>query len=139
MTMDVPMVWTTTYSMLRQMFLRRDIIGNILATSDRNNQIITDLDEEQWKIVNDLVVVLEPFTITILTLSEEKMPLVSLLKPLLWQLVSAHLKVLEDDSDNARMFKATLSQQLCVRYSDPKLSLLLQIATALDPRYFSKP
>lgn len=135
MVMDLPSVWTSTYTMLQQMIPRREIISSILATSERNNHIVTDLDEEQWKIVNDLVEVLQPFTITILTLSEEKMPLVSLLKPLLWQLVSAHLKVSDSDSSTARLFKESLSEMLCERYSDSNVSLLLQIATTLDPRY----
>lgn len=82
----------------------------------------------------DLVNVLEPFKVTIMTLSEEKMPLISLLKPLLWQLVSSHLKVKEDDSEIARSFKESLSDMLCERYADSNVTLLLQIATTLDPR-----
>jgi hypothetical protein len=135
MIMDYPSVWTSTYTMLQQMIPRRDIITTILSGIDGIDLNAIDLNDEQWQIVIDLVDVLEPFKVTIMTLSEEKMPLISLLKPLLWQLVSAHLKVKEGDSDIARSFKESLSEMLCERYSDPNVSLLLQIATTLDPRY----
>lgn len=115
------------------MIPRQEIISSILSEISDVNQN-TDLTEDQWQIVNDLVDVLEPFKVTIMTLSEEKMPLISLLKPLLWQLVSAHLKIKESDSETARTFKESLSQMLYDRYADPNVSLLLQIATTLDPR-----
>lgn len=135
MTIDMPSIWTSTYTMLQQMIPRRELISTVLSDSERNIEIVSDLDEEEWKAITDLVEVLQPFTITILTLSEEKMPLVSLLKPLLWQLVSSHLKVLDTDSPNARTFKKSLSGQLYERYTESKVNILLQIATALDPRY----
>lgn len=135
MVMDYPNVWTSTYTMLQQMIPRREVITMVLSNIDGIDQIDQiDLNDEQWQIVNDLVDVLEPFKVTIMTLSEEKMPLISLLKPLLWQLVSAHLKVKEEDSVTARAFKETLSDMLCHHYSDPNVNLLLQIATTLDPR-----
>jgi hypothetical protein len=51
-----------------------------------------------------------------MTLSEEKTPLISLLKPLLWQLNSSHLKVKEADSETARAFKEALSESLSDRW-----------------------
>lgn len=53
--------------------------------------------------------------VTIMTLSEEKTPLISLLKPLLWQLNSSHLKPKEGDSETARSFKEALSESLSER------------------------
>lgn len=51
-----------------------------------------------------------------MTLSEEKTPLISLLKPLLWQLNSSHLKPKEGDSETARSFKEALSESLSERW-----------------------
>lgn len=132
--MDYPSVWTSTYNMLEQMVLRRNIVTSILESMEGVDQEIVDLTNDQWKIVEDLVNVLEPFKVTIMTLSEEKMPLISLLKPLLWQLVSSHLKIKESDSEKAKSFKESLSDMLCNRYADYNVTLLLQIATTLDPR-----
>lgn len=134
MVMDYPGVWTSTYNMMEQIALRRNIISSILESIEGNEPEVIDLSPDQWKIVEDLVNVLEPFKVTIMTLSEEKMPLISLLRPLLWQLVSSHLKVKDSDSETARSFKESLSDMLCERYADYNVTLLLQIATTLDPR-----
>ncbi|KZC14087.1 PREDICTED: zinc finger BED domain-containing protein 1-like [Dufourea novaeangliae] len=139
MLMDYPPVWTSTYNMLEQIVLRRNIVTSILESMEGVDQEMVDVTNEQWKIIEDLVTVLEPFKVTIMTLSEEKMPLISLLKPLLWQLVSSHLKVKETDSDIARSFKESLSDMLCDRYADYNVTLLLQIATTLDPRFKQLP
>lgn len=134
--LDYPAVWISTYTMLEQMIARRNMIASILESMEGIDQEMFEITNEQWKIMEDIVNVLEPFKVTIMTLSEEKMPLISLLKPLLWQLVSSHLKVKESDSDTAKTFKESLSNMLCDRYEDDNVTLLLQIATTLDPRYF---
>ncbi|XP_043503910.1 E3 SUMO-protein ligase ZBED1-like isoform X1 [Polistes fuscatus] len=136
---DYPGVWTSTYNMMEQIVQRHNIISSILDNVESNEQETIDLSPEEWRIVEDLVNVLEPFKVTIMTLSEEKMPLISLLRPLLWQLVSSHLKVKESDSDIARSFKESLSEMLYERYSDYNVNLLLQIATTLDPRFKQLP
>ncbi|XP_032666252.1 zinc finger BED domain-containing protein 1 isoform X2 [Odontomachus brunneus] len=139
MLIDYPSVWMSTYTMLEQMVMRRNIIVSILDNMEGIDQEIIELTNEQWKIMEDLVNVLEPFKVTIMTLSEEKMPLISLLKPLLWQLVSAHLKVKDTDNEVAKSFKESLSNMLYERYSNNDVSLLLQIATTLDPRFKQLP
>ncbi|XP_068972598.1 E3 SUMO-protein ligase ZBED1-like [Bombus flavifrons] len=139
MLMDYPPIWTSTYNMLEQMVLRRNIVTSILESMEGIDQEVVDLTNDQWKIVEDLVNVLEPFKVTIMTLSEEKIPLISLLKPLLWQLVSSHLKIKESDSEKAKAFKESLSDMLCDRYADYNVTLLLQIATTLDPRFKQLP
>ncbi|XP_066599630.1 E3 SUMO-protein ligase ZBED1-like isoform X2 [Prorops nasuta] len=139
MVMDYPSVWTSTYNMLEQIALRRNIVTSILESMEGVDQEVIDLTNEQWRIVEDLVNVLEPFKVTIMTLSEEKMPLISLLKPLLWQLVSSHLKVKETDTETAKSFKESLADMLCDRYAEGNVTLLLQIATTLDPRFNQLP
>ncbi|KAL0125543.1 hypothetical protein PUN28_004570 [Cardiocondyla obscurior] len=137
--LDYPAVWISTYTMLEQMIARRDMIISILESMEGIDQEMFEITNEQWKIMEDIVNVLEPFKVTIMTLSEEKMPLISLLKPLLWQLVSSHLKVKESDSDTAKTFKESLSKMLYDRYADYNVTLLLQIATTLDPRFKAMP
>ncbi|XP_067011114.1 E3 SUMO-protein ligase ZBED1 [Anabrus simplex] len=133
--LDYPKVWTSTYMMLEQLLMRRSFLSSILDTLDLMDREPFTLSDAEWKIVEDLVMVLEPFKVTIMTLSEEKTPLISLLKPLLWQLNSSHLKVKDSDSENARNFKCSLSENLSTRYSDQSVNLLLQMATTLDPRF----
>lgn len=138
MFLDYPAVWISTYMMLEQVIARRSMITSILENMEGIDQEMFEITNEQWKIMEDIVNVLAPFKVTIMTLSEEKTPLISLLKPLLWQLVSSHLKVKETDSDTAKTFKESLSDMLCERYSDYSVTLLLQIATTLDPRYINQ-
>ena len=123
--------------MLEQIIARRNMIVSILESTDGINHEMFEISNEQWKIMEDIVNVLAPFKVTIMTLSEEKMPLISLLKPLLWQLVSSHLKVKESDSNTAKTFKESLSDMLFERYADYNVTLFLQIATTLDPRYIN--
>ncbi|XP_012528947.1 zinc finger BED domain-containing protein 1 [Monomorium pharaonis] len=137
--LDYPAVWMSTYTMLEQLLARRSMITSILEGIEGIDHEMFEISNEQWKIMEDIVNVLEPFKVTIMTLSEEKMPLISLLKPLLWQLVSSHLKVKESDSDIAKSFKESLSDMLCERYADYNVTLLLQIATTLDPRFKAMP
>lgn len=137
--LDYPAIWISTYTMLEQMIARRNIIPSILEGIEGIDQSMFEITNEQWKIMEDIVNVLTPFKVTIMTLSEEKMPLISLLKPLLWQLVSSHLKVKESDSDTAKTFKESLSDKLYEQYADFTVTLLLQIATTLDPRFKAMP
>ncbi|XP_046392790.1 E3 SUMO-protein ligase ZBED1 [Ischnura elegans] len=139
--LDYPKAWASTYVMLERFLEREKILTNFFAGEDIEN--VTGerfppnvvLTPEEWAVVRDVVIVLEPFKVTIMTLSEEKTPLISLLKPLLWQLVSTHLKTKDTDSTVARELKEALSESLCTQYSDSEVSLLLQTATTLDPRF----
>ncbi|XP_014230778.1 zinc finger BED domain-containing protein 1-like [Trichogramma pretiosum] len=140
MTIDSPAIWTTTYSMLKQIFLHREILTSFFTKADhRVNLCHLELSEEEWQIISDLLDVLQPLQVTLITLSEEKMPLISLLKPLLWQLVSTHLKVKEEDSTISKSLKESLINMLCNKYADQDVSLLLQISTTLDPRFKNVP
>ncbi|KYM84659.1 PREDICTED: zinc finger BED domain-containing protein 1-like [Atta cephalotes] len=137
--LDYPAIWISTYTMLEQIIARRNMIVSILESTDGIDHEMFEISNEQWKIMEDIVNVLAPFKVTIMTLSEEKMPLISLLKPLLWQLVSSHLKVKESDSNTAKTFKESLSDMLFERYADYNVTLFLQIATTLDPRFKTMP
>ncbi|XP_054290124.1 E3 SUMO-protein ligase ZBED1-like isoform X2 [Macrosteles quadrilineatus] len=138
---DYPKVWISTYQMLENFIARRQVLSSILdniesATLDR--EAIT-LSEGDWALMADVVEVLEPFKVTAMTLSEEKAPLVSLIKPLLSQLLNSHLKEKADDSMNAQVFKGALKTFLSEKYQEPAVDQLLQIATTMDPRFKSLP
>lgn len=138
---DYPKVWISTYAMLEQFHARRTVFNAVLeniepSAYDRELLLFT---ENEWALIEDVVTVLEPFKVTTMTLSEEKAPLISLLKPLIWQLVSSHLKVRESDSVVAQHFKTSLSESLTHRYSEDSVNMVLQIATTLDPRFKNLP
>uniref|UniRef100_A0A1B6KMC0 BED-type domain-containing protein n=1 Tax=Graphocephala atropunctata TaxID=36148 RepID=A0A1B6KMC0_9HEMI len=138
---DYPKVWISTYTMIEGLVTRRQIIPTILENVDSANfdRDTMNISEQDWALLEDVLSVLEPFKVTMMTLSEEKAPLMSLLKPLLWQLLSCHLQPKDEDSVNAQVFKVALKSFLSEKYSDPAVSKLLQIATTLDPRFKSLP
>uniref|UniRef100_A0A1B6E804 HAT C-terminal dimerisation domain-containing protein n=1 Tax=Clastoptera arizonana TaxID=38151 RepID=A0A1B6E804_9HEMI len=139
---DYPKVWISTYTMLEQLLARRSVIGSILENIDSSlyDKDYIHITDSEWLIIEDVINVLEPFKVTIMTLSEERYPLISLLKPLLWQLVSSHLKVSDIDSSHSRIFKNDLSRLLTNRYNqEATINNILQIATTLDPRFKTLP
>uniref|UniRef100_A0A1B6J4V3 BED-type domain-containing protein n=3 Tax=Homalodisca liturata TaxID=320908 RepID=A0A1B6J4V3_9HEMI len=138
---DYPKVWISTYTMIESMVARRQIIPTILENIDSSSfdRDVLSISDQDWTLLEDVLSVLEPFKVTMMTLSEEKAPLMSLLKPLLWQLLSCHLQAKDEDSVNAQVFKVALKTLLSEKYSDPTVSKLLQIATTLDPRFKSLP
>lgn len=73
------------------------------------HELLTDKD---WSVIEDVVTTLEPLKVTVTTLSEEKIPLISLLKPLINQLTSHHLKVKPNDSILAASLKNTFANEL---------------------------
>lgn len=70
------------------------------------------LADKDWSVIEDVVSTLEPLKVTVTVLSEEKIPLISLLKPLINQLTSHHLKVKPGDSDLAANLKNTFANEL---------------------------
>ncbi|XP_014211665.1 zinc finger BED domain-containing protein 1 [Copidosoma floridanum] len=135
MALDCTSCWISTYNMLHQLLMRREIINDILPEMQDIDLSLVYLTNEEWQSVSDIVESLQPLKDTIYTLSEEKMPHISLLKPLLWQLVTSHLKVKDDDTENAREIKDSLIKMLSEKYADQHVNLVLQIATVLDPRF----
>ncbi|RZF44170.1 hypothetical protein LSTR_LSTR003810 [Laodelphax striatellus] len=136
---DYPRAWISTYVMLEQLAVRRTILPNVVENLESATSNVTLLSDEEWAIVEDIVNVLEPFKVTTMTLAEEKAPLISLLKPLMWQLVSVHLKVRDLDSEFAQELKKSLSDMLKERYQDTFVNEMLKCATTLDPRFKQLP
>lgn len=109
---EYPQIWTTTYHYLERFVQRKDSIKNVYNSLDIGffpHELLTD---EDWSVIEDVVTTLEPLKVTVTTLSEEKIPLISLLKPLINQLTSYHLKVKPSDSCLAASLKNTFANEL---------------------------
>jgi len=109
---EYPQIWTTTYHYLERFVQRKESIKSIYSSLDNGffpHEILSDND---WSVIEDVVSTLEPLKVTVTTLSEEKIPLISLLKPLINQLTSHHLKVNPGDSPLAANLKTTFANEL---------------------------
>ncbi|XP_034239310.1 zinc finger BED domain-containing protein 1-like isoform X2 [Thrips palmi] len=135
---DCPAIWMTTYQMLEQLSLRRALFPSVLEnvtelSADQRLQLL--LSEEEWTVVDDIVAALGPFKVAVLTLSEERFPLLSLLEPLLWQLCSSHLQDKDGDSLLVMKLKQILRDNLAAKYVNEDVRTLLRTSTMLDPRF----
>lgn len=135
---DCPAIWMTTYQMLEQLSLRRAIFPSVLEnvtelSAEQRLQLL--LSEEEWSVVDDIVAALGPFKVAVLTLSEERFPLLSLLEPLLWQLCSSHLQDKDGDSHLVMKLKQVLRDHLSAKYVNEDVRTLLRTSTMLDPRF----
>lgn len=135
---DLPAIWMTTYQMLEQLSLRRAVFPSVLEnvtelSSEQRLQLL--LTEDDWGTVDDVVAALGPFKVAVLTLSEERFPLLSLLEPLLWQLCSSHLQSKEGDTILAIRLKEILRENLASKYINEDVRTLLRTSTMLDPRF----
>jgi hypothetical protein len=61
--MDYPRVWTSTYTMLEQLLVRKGVMASVLDNIETVDRDATILTEDEWKVVEDLVMVLEPFKV----------------------------------------------------------------------------
>jgi hypothetical protein len=61
--MDYPRVWTSTYTMLEQLLVRKSVMASVLDNIETLDRDAITLTEDEWKVVEDLVMVLEPFKV----------------------------------------------------------------------------
>jgi hypothetical protein len=61
--MDYPRVWTSTYTMLEQLLVRKSVMASVLDNIETLDRDTITLSEDEWKVVEDLVMVLEPFKV----------------------------------------------------------------------------
>jgi hypothetical protein len=61
--MDYPRVWTSTYTMLEQLLVRKGVMASVLDNIETMDRDAITLTEDEWKVVEDLVMVLEPFKV----------------------------------------------------------------------------
>lgn len=121
--------------MMEAVLRRKDAIEVMINSDDLGefDKYQFELTADQWAILRDVVNTLDPLKVTIVTLCEEKSPpLVSLLKPLLWNLASSHFRVDDSDSPVTQELKEKLAQMLEKEYEN--IDVFLQTATMLDPR-----
>ncbi|KAK7583967.1 hypothetical protein V9T40_004930 [Parthenolecanium corni] len=128
---DQPDMWLTTYYMLRGVLRRKRAIDNFLAIKHFENPLtITD-----WKTLHHLVKCLEPLKTVVLTLFEEKNPLISLIKPLIRQVCCNKFTANHCDSTLIKELKSNILTALNEAYEEEDMDSFIQVATKLDPRF----
>lgn len=90
---------------------------------------------EEWRLLQDLCEILEPFKDATAYLSADQYPSLSTLGPLLAQ-IRLRLVITSADSCSTaiRNVKKAIASDLNTRYKDPEVCMLMNKATLLDPR-----
>ncbi|XP_053711457.1 uncharacterized protein LOC128753631 isoform X1 [Synchiropus splendidus] len=90
----------------------------------------------EWKILEDLCLILKPLDVACRTLAKEDHPRLCLLKPILTGLLSRHLVSRSGDSSPLmKEVKSTIRQKLTSCYNHPEINRVLCVACALDPQF----
>ncbi|XP_014270596.1 E3 SUMO-protein ligase ZBED1 [Halyomorpha halys] len=141
MVMDNKASWMSTLTMLEQMQARRNVLASVLDCLSTTICPTTTLEltAMDWAVLDDVVNILSPFKVTIATLVEEKSPLISILKPIMCQLLNVHLEKSATDSDFSQTVKADIAEVLIEKYRGESVSEVLELSSALDPRFKNLP
>lgn len=88
----------------------------------------------EWQILEDVAEFLQPFKVATEYLSGEKYPMISVLGPLLAEIL-AKVEFTEDDTPTLREVKKVLATDMHIRYQDRRVTEALHISSFLDPRF----
>lgn len=90
----------------------------------------------EWKVLENLSLVLRPLDVACQTLAKEAFPRLSLVKPILTGLLSHHLVLQQSDSTSILMeVKKTMRKRLSRCYSSFAVNKALCVACAVDPQF----
>ena len=124
--------WNSTYAMIGSVIEQKAAIVAIFHT--RRELHYLEPSPTEWRILEDLHRLLEPFKDSTEILSCHYYPTLSCLGPILAKLKEklAH-KI--DDSVAIKSVKGAISDDLNGRYQEPSLVALMNTASFLDPRF----
>lgn len=128
---DQPEMWLTTYYMLRGVLRRKSAINNFLAIKSFENPISAG----DWKTLQHVVKCLEPLKTVVLTLFEEKNPLISLIKPLIGQVCCNKFTANHSDTTLVKELKSIILTSLNEAYEEQNIDTFIRTASKLDPRF----
>ena len=107
----------------------------ISAVQHRRRDLLhLEISLEEWRILEDITELLEPYKDVTTYLSAESYPTISALGPL-FAAVQAKLARSDDDSVTIRNVKRLLAADMSTRYQSKCVSSLLNKASFLDPRF----
>lgn len=90
----------------------------------------------EWKVLEDLSLVLRPLDVACQTLAKEAFPRLSLIKPILTGILSHHLVLQQSDSSSIFMaVKKMMRKRLSRCYSSFAVNKALCVACAVDPQF----
>lgn len=105
------------------------------STSNTSSTSAVTLRSE-WKVLEELCLVLRPLDVACRTLAKEAFPRLSLIKPILTGLLSRHLVSRPGDSSSIlKEVKRMMRRNLASCYNNPVVNRAVCVACSLDPQF----
>ncbi|XP_076001615.1 uncharacterized protein LOC142994688 [Genypterus blacodes] len=105
------------------------------STSNASGGLLAPLRSE-WKLLEELCLVLKPLDVACRALAKEAFPRLSLIKPILTGLLSRHLVIRPGDSTPVlKEVKKMMRRNLASCYDNPIVNRALCVACSLDPQF----
>ena len=119
--------------MISHIIEQQQAISAVLAEDRKNwHKLLTD---EEFKVVEALSAVLEPFSYPTDALSGEKTVTVSTIRPVMKHIIDVLTMHKDTDSRLTKDIKQKIKDDIMKRYNDDCIQQLLDKATFLDPRF----
>ncbi|KAM4601796.1 polyprenol dehydrogenase isoform 1-T2 [Polymixia lowei] len=130
--------WLATLAMLQRLKEQQLAITATLMENANNHHL--SFDGADWGMVEGLSEVLQPFKTVVNLITSCRYPTISMVRPVLHMLLNTTLKTKEGDVKEISMVKEVIARVLSSTYSQTQeISMFLNIATFLDPRYKKLP
>lgn len=112
--------------------------GSCYTNSTSNTSVTgATILRSDWKVVEELCLVLRPLDVACRTLAKEPFPRLSLIKPILTGLLSRHLASRPGESSSSilKEVKRAMRQNLASCYGNPVVNMVVCVACSLDPQF----
>ena len=117
--------------MILGLFEQQPAISAVLHR--RHDLVHLECSPEEWRILEDIGDVFEPFKVATEYLSGEQYPTISAVGSLLSE-IKFKIEFSENDSPTVREVKRVLAADMCSRYRDTDVVQAFNMASFLDPR-----
>ena len=132
---DVPTRWNSTFDMFDRIVEQQQAITAVLLESKHPSDRNFIVSGDTIILMESLTMVLKPLALATTMLCVEKLPSLSLVQPVLSVLLKHHLAVHENDVKDVVDLKNMIARGIKIRFSDPDLVEVMNLSTALDPRF----
>uniref|UniRef100_A0A8C7XDZ4 BED-type domain-containing protein n=1 Tax=Oryzias sinensis TaxID=183150 RepID=A0A8C7XDZ4_9TELE len=128
--------WKDLYPLLSTLVKHKSLISDVLKEVKGERLAAESALRSEWKVLEDLCLVLKPLDVACQTLAKEAFPRLSLIKPILTGLLSRHLVARPGDSSSIlKEVKRLMRRKLTSCYSSPAVNRVLCVACSLDPQF----
>ena len=136
---EVKTRWNSAYDMIQRYLEQQAAVMAVLVSQEvRKDPDLDTLSPGDITSAEQLVLIMEPLKTITTILCEEHQPTISMVMPLLNNLMSS-LSPSDGDPKTIKSVKQALLNDLKKRYQEPEIRDILLQATVLDPRFKTLP